>query len=49
MFTDVRRSIIQKILLTAETVRYKKNHNLFKKNDISDKVYIVMEGEIALY
>lgn len=49
IFSQMRRSIIQKILVLSENVKYKKNSILFKKDDIPDKIYVIVAGELALF
>ena len=44
IFSEMRRSIIQNILLLSENVKYKKNSILFKKDDIPDKIYVIVAG-----
>ena len=48
-FSEVSKSSLEQLCSSAVEIEYSKNETIFKKNDLGDSMYVIMEGSVKIH
>ena len=48
-FSEVSKSSLKRLCVDIEELKFRKNETIFKKNDIGDAMYVIVEGAVKIH